>query len=34
MDKENEQLRTCLNRMQRLLPEVELPDVYTQICDF
>ena len=34
MDKENEQLRTCLNRMQRLLPEVELPDVYTQIGDF
>ena len=34
MDKENEQLRICLNRMQRLLPEVELPDVYTQIGDF
>ena len=34
LDKENEQLRICLNRMQRLLPEVELPDVYTQIGDF
>lgn len=34
MDEENEQLRTCLNRMQRLLPDVELPDVYTQIGDF
>ena len=34
MDKENEQLRSCLNRMQRLLPDVELPDVYTQIGDF
>ena len=34
MDKENEQLRTCLNRMRRLLPDIELPDVYTQIGDF
>jgi hypothetical protein len=34
MDAENEQLRTCLKRMQRLLPDVELPDVYTQIGDF
>ncbi len=34
MDKENEQLRVCLNRMQKLFPDVELPDVYTQIGDF
>ena len=32
--KENEQLRVCLNRMQKLFPDVELPDVYTQIGDF
>lgn len=34
MDRENEQLRTCINRMRRLLPEVEVPEVYTQIGDF
>lgn len=34
MDRENEELRTCINRMRRLLPEVEAPDVYTQIGDF
>lgn len=34
MDRENEQLRTCINRMRRLLPDVEVPDVYTQIGDF
>lgn len=34
MDRENEQLRTCFNRMSKLLPGVEVPDVYTQIGDF
>lgn len=34
MDRENEQLRTCFNRMRKLLPEVDVPDVYTQVGDF
>ena len=34
MERENEQLRTCLERMGKYLPDIELPDVYTQIGDF
>ena len=34
MERENEQLRTCLERMGKYLPDIEMPDVYTQIGDF
>lgn len=34
MDDENEQLLDCFDRMDDLLPNVEKPEVYTQIGDF